>query len=44
MAEPQVQPVQEDSRGILHPAAAHTIFRLDRFAPTGPAARFVDRY
>ncbi|MFL6116436.1 MAG: DUF6597 domain-containing transcriptional factor [Catenulispora sp.] len=44
MQEPQVKPVQDDSRGILHPAAAHTVFRLDRFAPTGAAARFVDRY
>jgi AraC-like DNA-binding protein len=44
MPEPQVQPVQDDSRGIVHPAAARTAFRLDRFAPTGAAARFVDRY
>jgi AraC-like DNA-binding protein len=44
MQEPQVKPVQDDSRGILHPAAAHTVFRLDRFPPTGAAARFVDRY
>lgn len=39
-----VPPVQDDSRGILHPAAAHTVFQLDRFPSTGAAARFVDRY
>jgi AraC-like DNA-binding protein len=44
MSEPQVKPVQNDSRGILHPAAARAAFRLDRFPPTGDAARFVDRY
>ncbi|NUR28830.1 MAG: AraC family transcriptional regulator, partial [Catenulispora sp.] len=44
MAEPQVKPVQDDSRGILHPAAAHSVFHLDRFPATGAAARFVDRY
>ncbi|GAA2007326.1 helix-turn-helix transcriptional regulator [Catenulispora subtropica] len=44
MAEPQVKPVQDDSRGILHPAAAHSVFQLDRFPGTGAAARFVDRY
>ena len=44
MPEPQVKPVQEDSRGIVRPAAAGTVFHLDRFAPTGAAARFVDRY
>jgi AraC-like DNA-binding protein len=44
MPEPQVKPVQDDSRGIVHPAAAQTAFRLDRFPPTGTAARFVDRY
>ena len=44
MAESQVKPVQDDSRGILHPAAAHTVFQLDRFPATGAAARFVDRY
>jgi AraC-like DNA-binding protein len=51
MSDPQadaqaqpVRPVEEDSRGIVHPAAAHTVFRLDRFAPTGAATRFVDRY
>ncbi|NUR63221.1 MAG: AraC family transcriptional regulator [Catenulispora sp.] len=43
-AKAQVAPVQEDSRGILHPAAAHTVFHLDRFPSTGAAARFVDRY
>jgi len=44
MPEPEVKPVQEDSRGIVHPAAAHTVFRLDRFPPTGATTRFVDRY
>ena len=44
IAPVQVAPVQQDSRGILHPAAAHTVFRLDRFPATGAAARFVDRY
>src|SRR5256884_8814954 len=44
MQDPQVKPVQDDSRGILHPAAAHTVCRLDRSPPTGVAARFVDRY
>jgi AraC-like DNA-binding protein len=44
MAEPQVKPVQDDSRGILHPAAAHSVFQLDRFPASGAAARFVDRY
>jgi AraC-like DNA-binding protein len=43
-ANHQVKPVQEDSRGIVRPAAAHTAFRLDRFPPTGAVARFVDRY
>ncbi|MBS2554492.1 AraC family transcriptional regulator [Catenulispora sp. NL8] len=36
--------MQEDSRGIVHPAAAHTVFSLDRFPPTDGPARFVDRY
>jgi AraC-like DNA-binding protein len=44
MAEHQVKPVQDDSRGILHPAAAHSVFQLDRFPSTGAASRFVDRY
>jgi len=44
MSEPQVKSVAEDSRGIVRPAAAGTVFRLDRFPPTGGAARFVDRY
>lgn len=44
MAESQVKPVQDDSRGILHPAAAHSVFHLDRFPSTGAASRFVDRY
>jgi AraC-like DNA-binding protein len=39
-----VAPVQEDSRGILNPAAARTVFHLERFPSTGRAARFVDRY
>lgn len=44
MPDPQVKPVQQDSRGIVQPAAARTAFQLDRFAATGGAARFVDRY
>ncbi|WP_143765349.1 helix-turn-helix domain-containing protein [Catenulispora acidiphila] len=44
MPEPQVKPVQDDSRGIVNPAAARSAFSLDRFAPTGQVARFVDRY
>jgi AraC-like DNA-binding protein len=44
MREHRVKPVQDDSRGIVHPAAAGHAFRLDRFPPTGDAARFVDRY
>jgi AraC-like DNA-binding protein len=44
MPDPQVKPVQDDSRGIVNPAAAGTVFRLDRFPPTGAAGRFVDRY
>ena len=45
MPEPQVKPVEDDSRGIVRPAAAGTVFRLDRFPPAaGGTARFVDRY
>ena len=44
MPDPQVKPVQDDSRGIVNPAAAGTVFRLDRFPPTGAAGRFIDRY
>ena len=36
--------MQDDSRGIVNPAAARTVFQLDRFPPTGDVARFVDRY
>ncbi len=36
--------VEEDARGILHPAAGLTRFRLDRHAPSARVARFVDRY
>jgi AraC-like DNA-binding protein len=44
MTEHQVRPVQEDSRGIVDPAAAGTVFRLDRYPAGGQVARFVDRY
>ena len=44
MTEHQVKPVEDDSRGIVHPAAAATVFRLDRFPPSGGVGRFVDRY
>lgn len=37
-----VEPVDHDSRGILHPASAP--ITLDRLPPRGPVARFVDRY
>ena len=37
-----VEPLDRDSRGILHPATAP--IALDRFPPSGAAARFVDRY
>ena len=37
-----VEPMERDSRGILHPALAP--FALDRFPPGGHVDRFVDRY
>lgn len=37
-----VEPLDRDSRGIVHPASAPII--LDRFPPHGAVARFVDRY
>jgi AraC-like DNA-binding protein len=39
-----VEPVERDSRGILHPAAGLEHFRLARLAPSPPVSRFVDRY
>jgi hypothetical protein len=39
-----VEPVERDSRGILHPRAALELFALERFAPSAAVARFVDRY
>jgi hypothetical protein len=39
-----VEPVERDSRGILHPRAALERFELQRFAPSPAVARFVDRY
>ncbi|WP_344669406.1 helix-turn-helix domain-containing protein [Catenulispora yoronensis] len=44
VASSEVKPVQDDSRGILYPAAAHTVFQLDRYPATSTVARFVDRY
>lgn len=38
------RPVQEDARGIIAPKAGLKRFRLDRFPPSPPVARFVDRY
>ncbi|MFV2195193.1 AraC family transcriptional regulator [Nocardiopsis sp. LOL_012] len=37
-------PVDQDARGILDPVTGLTRFRLDRYAPSDPVARFVDRY
>jgi AraC-like DNA-binding protein len=37
-----VEPLDRDSRGILHPTSAP--ITLDRFAPRAGVARFVDRY
>ncbi|WP_236567689.1 MULTISPECIES: helix-turn-helix transcriptional regulator [unclassified Nocardiopsis] len=37
-------PVTADARGILDPEFGLTRFRLDRYAPSAKAARFVDRY
>jgi AraC-like DNA-binding protein len=39
-----VEPVERDSRGILHPEAGLEHFRLMRVAPSAAVARFVDRY
>jgi AraC-like DNA-binding protein len=39
-----VEPVERDSRGILHPGAGLERFRLARVAPSRTVARFVDRY
>jgi AraC-like DNA-binding protein len=39
-----VEPVERDSRGILHPSAGLEHFRLGRVAPSAAVARFVDRY
>ena len=39
-----VDPVERDSRGILHPRAGLRRFTLDRFPPCTAVARFVDRY
>jgi AraC-like DNA-binding protein len=39
-----VEPVERDSRGILHPGAGLERFRLGRVAPSPAVARFVDRY
>lgn len=37
-------PVDRDSRGVLHPGAGLERFRLDRYAPAPAVARFIDRY
>jgi AraC-like DNA-binding protein len=39
-----VEPVERDSRGILHPRAGLERFTLERFVPSAAVARFVDRY
>lgn len=36
--------MEEDARGIIDPRTGLTRFRLDRYAPSEGAARFVDRY
>ncbi|MEE2053663.1 DUF6597 domain-containing transcriptional factor [Nocardiopsis tropica] len=38
------EPVERDARGIIDPGTGLTRFRLDRYAPSAPVARFVDRY
>jgi len=38
------QPVQRDTRGILHPERGLQRFKLSRYAPSTAVARFVDRY
>ncbi|OXM71417.1 MULTISPECIES: helix-turn-helix domain-containing protein [Amycolatopsis] len=39
-----VEPVERDSRGILHPRAGLRRFELTRFPPSPGVDRFVDRY
>lgn len=39
-----VEPVDTDTRGIVHPWAGLRKFSLDRFPPSPAVARFVDRY
>jgi AraC-like DNA-binding protein len=39
-----VQPADQDSRGIVDPAAGLSRFSLDRHVPSEHVARFVDRY
>ncbi|NIH78876.1 helix-turn-helix domain-containing protein [Amycolatopsis viridis] len=39
-----VEPVERDSRGILHPRAGLRRFDLVRFPPSPEVGRFVDRY
>lgn len=39
-----VEPVERDTRGILHPAEGLERFRLERHQPSADVARFVDRY
>jgi AraC-like DNA-binding protein len=39
-----VEPVERDSRGILHPGTGLENFRLTRVAPSAAVGRFVDRY
>ncbi|GHF21898.1 AraC family transcriptional regulator [Amycolatopsis deserti] len=39
-----VEPVERDSRGILHPKAGLRRFELTRFPPSPGVDRFVDRY
>jgi AraC-like DNA-binding protein len=42
--EAVVRPVEADARGIVAPAAGLRKFRLERYTPAAPVARFVDRY
>ncbi|GAB3586875.1 helix-turn-helix domain-containing protein [Amycolatopsis endophytica] len=39
-----VEPVERDSRGILHPGEGLRRFELTRFPPSAGVGRFVDRY
>jgi AraC-like DNA-binding protein len=39
-----VRPVEQDARGIVAPEVGLRHFRLDRYPPSAPAGRFVDRY